>query len=208
MVTSSALALASLLSDLGFSHVVGVPDNTSASLFSALQGDPLAPAGSHPDKDLPGLESSEEAIPRTSRGIRCLIATREGEAISVASGLWLGGALPAVVIQNTGLLEAGDGLRGTASRMGVPLLLLVTCRGYAKARAAGLEPNAGSVGRDILVRADLDSVAHMTERTLDAWGIPFHILRDPSDLGPVREAWDQARKEERPVAVLLDTPLT
>ncbi len=41
--------------------------------------------------------------------------------------------------------------------------------------------------RDILVRNDLDSVAHMTEATLRAWGIPFCYLRDSSDLTPDRE---------------------
>ena len=182
MEPSSASAIARLLSEFGFSHVVGVPDNTSASLFSALT----------------------EVTP----GIRDLFATREGEAISLAAGLWLGGARPVVVIQNTGLLEAGDGLRGTAARMGVPLLLLVTCRGYAKARAKGMEPDSGPVDRDILVRADLDSVAHMTEKTLRAWGIPFHFLQDPADLTPISEAWEQAQNEGRPVAVLVDTPLT
>ncbi len=90
----------------------------------------------------------------------------------------------------------------------VPLLLLVTCRGYAKARAKGMEPDSGPVDRDILVRADLDSVAHMTEKTLRAWGIPYHFLRDPADLTPVSEAWKQAQSEGRPVAVLVDTPLT
>jgi len=109
-----------------------------------------------------------------------------------------------VLIQNTGLLEAGDGLRGTASRMGAPLLLLVTCRGYAKARSVGIDPSRGEVDRDVLVRNDLDSIAHMTEATLRAWGIPFQYLRDPSDLTPIEEAFTQARKDERPVAVLID----
>ncbi len=125
--------------------------------------------------------------------------------MGLASGLWLGGALPVVLIQNTGLLEAGDGLRGTASRMGAPILLLITCRGYTTARNAGIDPSQGEVGRDVLVRSDLDSVAHMTEATLRAWGIPFRHLRDSSDLTPIEEAFAEAREDERPVAVLLDT---
>jgi hypothetical protein len=92
--------------------------------------------------------------------------------------------------------------------MGVPLLLLITCRGYAKARAAGLDPDTVGVDRDVLVRADLDSVAHMTGKTLEAWGIPFNFLRDSRNLDPIREAWGRAREEERPVAVLVDTTLT
>ena len=89
--------------------------------------------------------------------------------------------------------------------MGVPLLLLVTCRGFEKARGAGLDPSLGEVDRDVLVRSDLDSVAHMTEATLRAWGIPFRYLRDASDLTPIKEALIQAREDQRPVAVLLDT---
>lgn len=164
--------------------MVTVPDNTSALILTALERTAVA--------------SSDSAI-------RLLYATREGEAMGLASGLWLGGAHPVVLIQNTGLLEAGDGLRGTAARMGAPILLLITCRGYAKARGAGVDPNLGEVDRDVLVRSDLDSVAHMTEATLRAWGIPFRYLRDSSDLTPIGEAFAQAREDERPVAVLLDT---
>jgi sulfopyruvate decarboxylase TPP-binding subunit len=125
--------------------------------------------------------------------------------MGLASGLWLGGALPVVLIQNTGLLEAGDGLRGTASRMGAPILLLITCRGYSTARRAGVDPSEGEVDRDVLVRNDLDSVAHMTEATLRAWGIPFSYLRDSSDLTPIEKTFAQAQKDRRPVAVLIDT---
>jgi sulfopyruvate decarboxylase subunit alpha len=178
-----------LLEAHGATHVLTVPDNTSAPLLAALESGPES-----------GTAEGDE-----NRTIRVIYATREGEAIGIASGLWLGGALPVVLIQNTGLLEAGDGLRGTAARMGAPIPLLITCRGYAKARSRGIDPSQGEVDRDTLVRSDLDSVAHMTEATLKAWGIPFRVLRDPTDLAPVSEAFVQAQKEERPVAVLLDT---
>jgi hypothetical protein len=92
--------------------------------------------------------------------------------------------------------------------MGAPILLLVTCRGYSKSRAAGKDPREVEMSRDTLVRPDLDSVAHMTEATLDAWGIPTLHLRDATDLGPIRAGWEQAWREERPVAVLLDTQFT
>jgi sulfopyruvate decarboxylase TPP-binding subunit len=177
-----------VLTDLGITHVVTVPDNTSAPILAALEAE--GPRRG----DAIGAEA----------GIRVLYATREGEAMGVASGLWLGGATPAVLVQNTGLLEAGDALRGTASRMGVPLLLMVTCRGYAKARGLGIEPAELEVNRDVLVRNDLDSVAHMTEATLQAWGIPFVTLSDPTELSPVEAAMSAARTGERPVAVLLD----
>jgi sulfopyruvate decarboxylase TPP-binding subunit len=187
--SASALRFKATLEDLGITHLVTVPDNTSAPVLAALEEGGTRRRGA----DAGG------------RKVRVLYATREGEGIGVASGLWLGGASPAVLIQNTGLLEAGDALRGAASRMGAPLLLLVTCRGYAKSRGLGIEPAQLEVDREVLVRNDLDSVAHMTEPTLKAWGIPFSRVTDPNDLSPVVEAVASARELERPVAVLLDT---
>lgn len=183
-VPASARKAVSFLKGLGVTHLVTVPDNTSAPILDALSAD--AAGGS----DL---------------GLRVIYATREGEAMGLASGLWLGGARPVILIQNTGLLEAGDGLRGTASRMGAPLLLLVTCRGYAKARALGLDPASVPMDRDTLTRDDLDSVAHMTETTLRAWGIPFTYLKDPENLEAIERAWTHAHREDRPVALLVDT---
>jgi sulfopyruvate decarboxylase subunit alpha len=174
---------------LGVTHVVTIPDNTSAPVLDAIAA----------------AEREVEERMEGGSTIRLIYATREGEAMGLASGLWMGGGRPVVLIQNTGLLEAGDGLRGTAARMGVPLLLLITCRGYAKARSLGLDPASVPVTRETLTRDDLDSVAHMTEATLHAWGIPFSYLRDARELGPLEEAWRRAREEERPVALLVDT---
>ena len=123
--------------------------------------------------------------------------TREGEAFAVASGLWLGGAHPVVLIQNTGLLESGDSLRGTAMRMGVPLLCLVTYRGYPKF----LKEADGA--RDVMTRADVDSVAVVTEPTLDAWRVPYELYRSDDDQTRIARAAVRAEAESRPVALLL-----
>jgi sulfopyruvate decarboxylase TPP-binding subunit len=187
--TPSALRFKEVLEELGVTHLVTVPDNTSAPILAAVGGEGTRRGHGFAE----------------GRKLRVLYATREGEAIALASGLWLGGASPAILIQNTGLLEAGDALRGTASRMGAPLVLLITCRGYPKARRLGIEPTELPVDREVLIREDLDSVAHMTESTLRAWGVPFQHLTDSADLSPVFSAFEAALEEERPVAVLLDT---
>lgn len=161
----------------GVSHVVGVPDNMSAELFRRL------------------AESSH---------IELLTVTREGEAFAVASGLWLGGAKPVVLIQNTGLLESGDSLRGTAVRMGVPLVCLVTYRGHAKLLTAGAacpEPD------DTMTRADIDSVAVVTEPTLEAWRIPFELYRSDADAASLKRAFERASTESRPVVLLVTRTL-
>src|SRR5439155_1214876 len=114
----------------------GIPDNASKALLDLLATEPA---------------------------IRLLTVTREGEAFAIASGLWVGGRTPVVLIQNTGLLEAGDALRGTAMRMRVPLVCLVTVRGHARMAARGLRPSAESLSAELLSEPGLDSVALLTD---------------------------------------------
>ena len=153
--------------------VVSLPDNSSAALLGLLR------------------ESGE---------IRLLSVTREGEAFALAAGLWMGGRNPLVLIQNTGLLESGDGLRGTLSRMRIPVVCLVTYRGYAKLARWGAPPEPSP---EILSRPDLDSVAVMTEPTLRAWGVPFDFLHTDEDISKVSAAFAQAQELSAPVAVLV-----
>ena len=153
-----ASVLLSALIDVGVSHVIGLPDNGSAALFDLLEGDPA---------------------------VSLLTVTREGEAFAIASGLWLGGQRHVVLIQNTGLLESGDSLRGTATRMGVPLLCLVGYRGY-----------------DSLGGEAVDGAAVVTEPTLSAWQVPFRIAHAEQEIEAVEWAFRLARAELRPVAVL------
>ena len=146
--------------------MVGIPDNTSGDLFDEVLRHPA---------------------------IRLVTVTREGEAFALAAGLWLGGASPLVVIQNTGLLEAGDGIRGTAQRMGTPIPFVVTGRGYAKMRKAGIARDDPRT-RELLTRPDVDSTALLTEPTLDAWGIPFR--RCDADDDPVLSLGELIRSAE------------
>jgi phosphonopyruvate decarboxylase len=160
-----ASRLAAELAARGITHAVGIPDNASAALFRRLA----------------------ERMP-------VLTVTREGEAFAVAAGLWMGGRTPVVVIQNTGLLESGDSLRGTAMRMRVPLLVLVTWRGAASL-AKGNAVDAGTLGRP-----DVDSVAVLTEGTLRAWGVGYGIMNEVGDVG---RAMERAEQGAAPTALLI-----
>ena len=160
----------------GVTDVLGVPDNASKALLDLLALDP---------------------------SIRLITVTREGEAFAISAGLWVGGRTPVVLIQNTGLLESGDALRGTAMRMRVPLVCLVTVRGHARMIAHGLEPTAEALGADLLSRADLDSVALLTQPTLRAWGVPWEVLASDADLPRLGAAFRRAQEGDRPVAVLI-----
>jgi len=160
----------------GITHVVGIPDSTSGPLFDAVSRHPA---------------------------IRLVTVTREGEAFAIATGLWMGGASPLVVVQNTGLLESGDSLRGTAQRMAVPLPILVTGRGYLKMHQAGITPDEPRTV-ELLTRSDVDTTALLTEPTLEAWGIPFRRCEGDDDpAADLLATIDEARAHERPTAVVV-----
>ena len=140
----------------GITHVVGLPDSISGPLFDAVDKHPA---------------------------MRLVTVTREGEAFAIACGLWIGGAHPLVVIQNTGFLESGDSLRGTAQRMAAPIPVLITGRGYGKMRAAGVSSDEEKTP-ELMTRADVDSTALLTEPTLSAWGIEFARCEGDDDPVP------------------------
>ncbi len=145
----------------GITHVVGVPDNGTQALFQSLWDDPA---------------------------IEVILSSREGEAFAMASGLYLGGKYPLVVIQNTGFLEAGDAFRGTAYNMGIPLVMLIGYRGYKS-----MQPDAERA----------DTAATFFEPTLAAWNIPYFALHSDKDLVQVDAAFERATATSSPAAVLL-----
>jgi len=169
------------LKQLKVTHVLTVPDNGSRALLDLLWSD---------------------------REIQVVSVTREGEAFAIAAGLWVGGKIPVILIQNTGLLESGDALRGTVLRMRVPLLCLITCRGYAKFSALKASIAPGAADAELLSRPDLDSIALLTEPTLRAWSIPFELFESDADTCKIADAFRKAQTLEQPVALLLTSSTT
>jgi sulfopyruvate decarboxylase TPP-binding subunit len=110
---------------------------------------------------------------------------REGEAVPVAAGLWMGGKNPVVLHQSTGLYDAGDSIRGLALALRLPLLLLIGYRGW--------RPKPPFT----------DSAATFLEPILDTWGIKHYLLDSPEGVGKVSMAYQEAHETSRPVAVLI-----
>ena len=118
----------------------------------------------------------------------------------------MGGRAPAVLIQNTGLLESGDSFRGTVQRMRVPLLCLITFRGYARLERVGPRPD--KLDPHLLSRPDVDSAALLTEPTLHAWGLPFDYLHEEQDVPKVNAWVEKAHRLSGPVALLITRNMT
>lgn len=157
---ASAAKTLAAIKTLGFTHVLMIPDSESRLLYQAIEEDPE---------------------------LQLITPCREGESIAIAAGLWTGGRKPLIVIQVTGLMEAGDALRGCGLGPKVPLRLMVGWRGYGGAQAG---------------RMPIDSAYTYTEPLLDAWGIPhWHIMGD-EDL-PLLGVMDQkAAETSSPAAVV------
>lgn len=92
-----------LLTELGFTHVVWVPDSTMGQWEQALS---------------------------ESRSLELIRVCREGEAWWVAAGLFLGGAAPIVLVQCTGLFESGDALRVAVHDYKLPIFSIIGYRSY------------------------------------------------------------------------------
>lgn len=122
-----------------------------------------------------------------SRHLPLIRVCREGEAIVLAAGLMLGGRKPVVLIQCTGLFEAGDALRNVVHDLKLPLFLVVGVRSYQSHQRG----------------ATRDSCPVFTEPILQAWKLPYVVLAPESDAAQVVTAYKDARAAARAGAVLV-----
>ncbi len=148
------------LKECGVTHVIWLPDTELGTWQAALTG---------PD------------------GLPLVRVCREGEALGVAAGLLLGGASPVVLIQCTGLFEAGDALRNVVYDLKLPVFLVVGVRSwYAHQQGTSA-----------------DSCPVFTEPILQAWQIPYVLLDGRHTAADLATAYRQARAERRAFAVLI-----
>ena len=143
---------------IGVTHVVHLPDSETNWMYERLTEEP---------------------------GIDLVPVAREGESIAIAAGLIVGGKRPVVMIQNTGMFESGDSIRGIGLDLGLPIVMLVGYRGWTR---HGATP---------------DSAARFTEPILRAWGVNYYLVENDQDAERISMAFDEAERTSRPVAVLV-----
>ena len=154
---------ASVIAELkknNISHVVWLPDSETNFMFQLLTNEPTL-----------------DLVP----------VCREGETMAIAAGLWVGGKRPIVLIQNTGIFEAGDSIRGLGLDINQPLVMLVGYRGWSR---HGLTT---------------DSAARFIEHILHAWGISYYLIETDDDADRISLAIEEAERTSKPVAVLVGT---
>jgi sulfopyruvate decarboxylase TPP-binding subunit len=119
--------------------------------------------------------------------LRLLRVCREGEAMTLAAGLLLGGRKPIIIIQCTGLFEAGDSLRNVIHDLKLPLFLIIGVRSYFD--------HQRGVSRD--------TCPVFTEPILQAWKIPYQVLVDDTGLDALATAYRSNQTDGVASAVLI-----
>src|SRR5947208_16042091 len=64
--------------------------------------------------------------------LRLVGVSREGHACSIAAGLFAGGRKPMILIQNTGMMESGDSIRGWLLSLNIPVVIMGGDRGWTR----------------------------------------------------------------------------
>ena len=146
------------LHEAGITHVASLPDINLVDLIDLLEAD-------------------EQLVH--------IALSREEEGVGIATGVYLGGGMPALLIQNAGLLNACNALTTTALQYEIPMVLLIWYAGY--------------VGDNAFMR-----LGEVTEPVLAALGIRAFIPADAEEARRLLpKAATMSRMGARPVAVLL-----
>ena len=117
--------------------------------------------------------------------LRLVGVSREGHACSIAAGLSTGGAKPLILIQNTGMMESGDSLRGWLLGLNIPVVLMVGYRGWTRHGV------------------NQDTAATYTERFLNAFGINYYLVESDADAPRITVAFEETKRTKKPVVVLV-----
>ncbi len=142
----------------GVTDIVWLPDSETNWLYLLMKADP---------------------------SLRLIGVSREGHACSIAAGLSIGGRKPMILIQNTGMQEAGDSIRGWLIGLGIPVVLMVGYRGWTRHGV------------------NTDSAATFTEPFLNAYRIDYFLVENDADAARISIAFEQAERTRRPVVILV-----
>ena len=142
----------------GVSHIVWLPDSETNWLYLLMKAAP---------------------------SLTLVGVSREGHTCSIAAGIATGGRTPMILIQNTGMLESGDSIRGWLLGLNIPIVLMVGYRGWTRHGV------------------DTDTAATYTERFLMAFNLTYYLVESDADAARIGVAFQEAARTKRPVVVLV-----
>jgi sulfopyruvate decarboxylase TPP-binding subunit len=158
----------------GIEFVISVPDiTTSEGLLR-----PLAKGQSRPKDGVASLAY----CPKLVR------ICKEDEGVAICAGLATTGKRGLLLIQQTGLLDSINAIRGVAVEYSLPVCMMVGL----------LEKEVG-----VMPRQSKRYGVRIVEPILEAMGIGYHNIEAQGDVAKIRPAIDAAFKDSKPTVILI-----
>jgi sulfopyruvate decarboxylase TPP-binding subunit len=139
---------------------------------------------------VPDITTSEGLLRPLAKGAgpRLIRICKEDEGVAICAGLAFTGKRSLLLIQQTGLLDSINAMRGVAVEYSLPICMMVGL----------LEKEVG-----VMPRQSQRYGVRIVEPILDAMGIGYHNIEEQSDVAKIRPAIDAAYKDNKPTVILI-----
>ena len=122
------------------------------------------------------------------KALRLIRVCKEDEGIGICAGLAHSGRRALLLIQQTGMFDSINAIRGVAVEYGLPICMMV---GLLQ-KEAGVPP-----------RQSKSYGVRIVEPILDAMGIVYQNIEEDPDVAKIRPAIDKAFADSKPVVLLI-----
>jgi sulfopyruvate decarboxylase subunit alpha len=139
---------------------------------------------------VPDITTSEGVLRRLAQLTtpRLIRVCKEDEGVGICAGLSYTGRRALLLIQQTGLLDSINAVRGVAVEYALPICMMV---GLLEKEPGIRPPYSKRYG------------VRIVEPILDAMGIAYHEIEDEADVVKIRPAIEDAYAQSRPVVLLI-----
>jgi sulfopyruvate decarboxylase subunit alpha len=139
---------------------------------------------------VPDITTSEGLLRPLARETapRLIRVCKEDEGVAICAGLAYAGRRALLLIQQTGLLDSINAVRGVAVEYALPICMMVGL----------LEKEPG-----VPPRQSKRYGVRIVEPILDAMGITYHEIEEEADVARIKPAIEDAYARSRPVVMLI-----
>ncbi|MFX0137871.1 MAG: sulfopyruvate decarboxylase subunit alpha [Candidatus Hodarchaeota archaeon] len=122
--------------------------------------------------------------------IKHIPVTREEEGVGIAAGAYLGGKIPAILMQNSGLGNSINAIKSLLELYKIPVIFIISHRGAEGEKIIAQMP-MGQITIDLLKLLKIETL----------------ILNSPEDIKNIIKVIDKSKKTEKPLAIILKRTL-
>ena len=139
---------------------------------------------------VPDITTSEGLLRPLAKGAgpKLIRICKEDEGVAICAGLAYTGKRGLLLIQQTGLLDSINAVRGVAVEYALPICMMVGL----------LEKEVG-----VMPRQSKRYGVRIVEPILEAMGIAYHNIEEQSDVAKISPAIEAAYKDSKPTVILI-----